>query len=328
MAKQNNQKIKLLTLFNILREQTDEKVHLTTNQLIEELQKQNIPADRKTVYEDIKCLNKNGYEVLIERKKHNEYYVVNRLFDLVELRILKDAVLSAKFITSAKTELLIDKLVHLTSNSQGKSLKESIVSINSVKHTNEHIFYNTDTIHNCIIENKKVSFFYFDYTIDGQKAFRKDKTRYVVNPIELVLCEENYYLICFMDKYQNIISFRVDRMINVEAEKENIMNTESIESLNLCEYKKEVFSMFGGEKSKIKILADNTMANIVIDKFGENIRFTQKDDDTFEIEVEVQLSPTFYSWCFLFGDRLKVIHPEDVVALIKQQLNQLQDCYS
>lgn len=328
MAKQNNQKIKLLALYQLLAKQTDEHVHLTTNEIIEGLRAQGISADRKTIYEDIKCLNASGYEVLIERRKSNEYYIVNRPFDLVELRILKDAVQAAKFITPTKTTLLIDKLAKLTSTREGELLKKSVVSSVSAKHTNEHIFYNTDTIYNCIINNKKVSFLYFDYTVEGQKEYRKSKKRYVVNPIELVLSQENYYLICFMDKYQNIINFRIDRMTEVQEEKEPIASADCIDSFDLNEYKKKVFNMFGGENTQIKILADSSMVNIVLDKFGKELAFNKIDDNSFEVEVEVELSPTFYAWCFQFGGKLKVIHPEDVVLLIKEQLNQLKTCYS
>lgn len=327
MSKQRNQKIKLLYLLDILRNETDESNHLTTNALIERLGQKGISVDRKTLYEDIKCLNANGYEILKDRNKSNEYYVVDRPFDIVELRIIRDALQSAKFLTEKKTKILIEKVSNLAGSKIGEVLKTNVVCSDTVKHTNEYIFYNTDTIHNCINENKKVSFLYFDYNINGEKDFRKNGQRYIVNPIELVLSEENYYLICCNDKYQNIISFRIDRMIDVEKEAEPRTEIECINTFDINQYKKEVFNMFGGCSQAVTLHADNSMVNIVMDQFGEQVRLTKIDDNTFSADVSVQISPTFFSWCFLFGDKLKVTAPEDVVLLIKQRLKDLQNCY-
>src|SRR5690554_5457599 len=125
MPKERNQKIKLLCLLDILKNQTDENHHLTTNELIQKLQEIGISAERKTIYQDIECLNSFGYEVLKERTKRNEYYVVDRPFDIVELRILRDAIQSAKFITERKTKLLVDKISNLAGSRIGEILKKN-----------------------------------------------------------------------------------------------------------------------------------------------------------------------------------------------------------
>jgi|BioPla2DNA2_1021312.scaffolds.fasta_scaffold81113_1 predicted DNA-binding transcriptional regulator YafY len=328
MAKEKNQKAKLLYLLDILRNESHETCSLTTKQLISKLNERGIPVDRKTLYEDIKFLNSIGYEIFKERKKSNKYWIAERPFDLAELRILMDAVQSAKFITECKTKQLIDKIADLAGTKLGEELKKNMSSINTVKHTNERIFYNTDTIHNCLQAGKKVSFKYFDYGLDGSKIFRKEGERYVVNPIELLLSEENYYLICCTDKYRNIISFRVDRMLDVEMEDDPIAEHECISSFDLNEYKKEVFHMYGGEQQSVTLLADNSMVNMVLDKFGEDIELTKVDDNKFSVTVNVRLSPTFFSWCFLFGDKLRVTAPEDVVALLKSRLEELKVCYA
>lgn len=327
MSKERNQKIKLLCLLDILKNETDDNHHLTTKEIINKLKEKGISADRKTLYEDIKCLNAFGYEVLKDRNRSNEYYVVDRLFDIVELRILRDSVQSAKFLTERKTKLLVDKLSNLAGSRMGEMLKRNVVGNNSTKHSNEYIFYNTDTIHNCINQNKKVSFLYFDYSIDGNKEFRKNGERYIVNPIELLLSEENYYLICCTDKYQNIISFRIDRMTDVKMEDAEIIDTDCINSFDINQYKKEVFNMYGGFTQTITLNADNSMVNIVMDRFGEDIILQKVDDNTFSVKVDVQLSPTFFSWCFLFGNKLKVTAPKDVVLLINERLIELQKCY-
>lgn len=56
----NPQKIKLLKLYEILRQHIDEDRPLSTNQLCAMLETEGISCDRRTLAEDIDILNANG----------------------------------------------------------------------------------------------------------------------------------------------------------------------------------------------------------------------------------------------------------------------------
>lgn len=92
-------RIRLVKILEILRQETDEDNPMPTNTLIKKLAEQGIECDRRTLYRDIQVLNDYGYEVLRTRAISNEYYIVDRSFDIPELRILLDAVQAASFIT-------------------------------------------------------------------------------------------------------------------------------------------------------------------------------------------------------------------------------------
>ena len=64
MAKTYNQKLKLLHILRLLNEKTDENHYLTAAQLIEELDKEGIRAERKSIYSDIQELVDYGYDIL------------------------------------------------------------------------------------------------------------------------------------------------------------------------------------------------------------------------------------------------------------------------
>ena len=101
-----------------------------------------IECDRKTLYQDIVNLNAYGYEVMLRRGQHNNfYYVEDRSFDVPELRILMDAVQAASFITEKKTTELIDKISALVGSNRAELLKKNIVAFNTTKHTNETVYY-------------------------------------------------------------------------------------------------------------------------------------------------------------------------------------------
>ena len=162
----HQRKIRPKVVYDILLKESDEHRPLSTNEIIEKLSERGISAERKTLYEDIKLLNAYGYEVLSERGRANYYYVVDRTFDTAELRILTDAVEAARFVTEKKTKVLKDKLRELAGVTGAETLGAEHLKFDVVKLRNENIFYNVDTLDECISAGKKCSFLYFDHDFD------------------------------------------------------------------------------------------------------------------------------------------------------------------
>ena len=63
MPKGTNQKFKLYRVAQIMLERTDENHYITMPELLEALREYDITADRKSVYSDLKDLEKFGVEV-------------------------------------------------------------------------------------------------------------------------------------------------------------------------------------------------------------------------------------------------------------------------
>ena len=63
MAKSSGQKLKLLYLIKMLRENTDENHPMSTPDIIKYLENQGIHAERKSIYNDMECLADFGYDV-------------------------------------------------------------------------------------------------------------------------------------------------------------------------------------------------------------------------------------------------------------------------
>ena len=64
MAQDNCQKIKLLKLYELLQQETDERNPMTTRRVIERLGQMGISCDRRTLAKDMTLLNEYGYEVM------------------------------------------------------------------------------------------------------------------------------------------------------------------------------------------------------------------------------------------------------------------------
>ena len=148
-------------LNKILNELTDENTTLNANELIAELEKYGVSAERKSIYDDIEALRYFGVDVNISSEHGRGYYVGERLFQLSEIKMLIDIVQAAKFISENKSFELIEKISTLVPLSDRKALKHQIVVANRVKSVNETVYYSIDHLYRGIEEKKQVRFRYY-----------------------------------------------------------------------------------------------------------------------------------------------------------------------
>lgn len=74
MAKAANQKLKILYLLRLL-EETDETHLITMNAILEELERQGITAERKSVYDDMDALRTFGAQIVSQKGRYSGYYL-------------------------------------------------------------------------------------------------------------------------------------------------------------------------------------------------------------------------------------------------------------
>ena len=123
MARAANQKLKCLYLWQFLLQNTDEEHPATIPQMIEYLARHDIPAERKSLYDDIEALRQCGLDVEYRKAQGGGYYVASREFQLPELKLLVDAVQSSKFLSLRKSNALITKLEKLASRYEAQALR-------------------------------------------------------------------------------------------------------------------------------------------------------------------------------------------------------------
>ena len=211
MPKGTNQKFKLYRLAQIMLEKTDEEHFITMPEIMAELAKYDITADRKSIYTDLKDLYDLGIEVEGEPVGNRyHYHVVSRAFELPELKLLVDAIQSSKFITEKKTTDLIKKLEKLVSRQDAQKLQRQVYVTGRIKTMNESIYYTVDAIHNAISENKKIRFQYFQWNVKKEMELRHGGAFYHISPWGLSWDNENYYMIGFDSAAGKIKHYRVD----------------------------------------------------------------------------------------------------------------------
>lgn len=112
----------------------------------------------------------------------------------------------------------------------------------------------------------------------------------------MVWDKNNYYLLCYSERHDNIITYRLDKMEDVKIMNEERGKCYEYEKFNTEEYRKQVFSMFGGESRRVTLLFSANILTDMFDRFGDDIHIIKVDDETFSVDVTVQISKTFFAW--------------------------------
>ena len=324
MAERSKQKLKLIYLMQILMEKTDETHSITMAEMITALKAYGITAERKSLYDDIECLRTYGLEIIGTQEGRTYcYQVVNRQFELAELKLLVDSVQSARFITAKKTNELIKKIEGLASKYEASKLHRQVYVTQRVKTINESIYYNVDAIHTAIAENSQITFQYFQWNVKKEMELRKGGALYRVSPWALSCDDENYYMIAYDDVEEKIKHFRVDKMLHIEMNGKKREGKQVFQCFDIAVYSRKMFGMYGGKEELVRIECDNSFAGVMIDRFGKDVSMIRLDDERFVVNVEVAVSRQFLAWIIGLGDGVTLTGPENVVEMMNAEIDRL-----
>ena len=322
MPKSPNQKKKLLVLWELLLKHSDEEHPISIKQMIEDLERHDIKAERKSLYDDMETLRDFGLDVQSRKGSSPGWFIGERDFELAELKLLVDAVQSSKFVTRKKSDSLIRKLEGLASVHQAKALQRQVYVSGRIKTMNESIYYNVDKLHAAVGERRSVRFRYFDYNSRKEKVFRREGRQYAVTPYGLVWDNENYYLVGADAEKGDVRHYRVDKMYGIE-----LGEKAPAAEFDMARYAQKHFGMFSGVSADVKLKVKDEMAGIVLDRFGQDVILVPGSDGTFTVTVGVVVSPQFWGWVFGLGDGVEVCSPTWAVEEFKERLEKVRGLY-
>ncbi|WP_421378933.1 helix-turn-helix transcriptional regulator [Bacillus salacetis] len=324
-----NNKERLLKLMEILREKTDEDHELSFEELSTQFKLSygtEMKLNKNSLKDDIEHLIQSGFDVTINQVKEGlpKYYSHQyRLFELYELRMLIDAVVSARFITKDETKNLIRKIKRLTSIHQAKLLQNEILIDSSVKSESPMVRLTIHELHQAIAEKKVITFQYGRYNVDKQFTLSRSGGRYRVKPLALTWTNDFYYLIAFFMEADEIRHYRIDRLRNVEVTKE----TFTFEPFDVSRYVQSTFHMFAGSEEWIKVRFKNELINVMLDKFGKDVDIQKIDEEHFILTTKARDSEGLASWILNWGSQAKVISPPSLAEKIKTEIEKMNEIY-
>lgn len=135
MAKQSNQKAKLLYLQKFLTEETDAQHGITIAELVDRLAEAGIAAERKSLYDDIEVLRAFGLQIETVRGRANSYKLTGRVLQAQEV-VKTGLALKAAGVEGA--EAIIDSLCGLLSKYDAESVKNELAAAVMPQQDNAH----------------------------------------------------------------------------------------------------------------------------------------------------------------------------------------------
>ncbi|WP_124728041.1 helix-turn-helix transcriptional regulator [Staphylospora marina] len=319
---------RLLKIMEILREETDEDHKLTLAELKERLQRDVGPhchAGDRAIREDLAALDENGFPVYQETGPRgiHRYSHIERSFEHHEIRMLVDAVLTAKFIPRSDAEKLVEKLLSQTSRHMRAQLRKHVHFDGYVRLDHRTIRYEIEKLQKAVIRQQKVLFQYGSYNVNKEFVLRRNGEFYEVEPVELVFNQGFYYLIGTYVPENMIRHYRVDRIRNLTVTDQRFRKNE----FNLAEYLGKVFHMFTGTRETVTIHFRNHLVNVVIDQFGLDVDLKKVDDEWFELKAKVLVSDGLVAWLLGWGGDAKVIRPESLVNKVREKIGKMGKLY-
>ena len=313
-------KLRPIYLINILKERTDEDHYLTTSQLCAILKSEyGIDTHRTTIKSDIEMLQQAGFGIQAVRSTQNQYNFIEREFDIAELKLLIDAVQSAKFMTKAKSDQLVTKLTALAGVNKARELKRNLVVDGRNKLENEHILMIVDAINDAINQRRKIRFQKVEYNVKKERVLHHGGETYSFSPYSLVWDGDFYYVVGFSDKYQSIGSHRVDRIY----QRPEILDEAVIPAplgFDVNKYINTTFRMYNAPRKEVELVCDNGVMDAIIDRFGPDVETYACDQQNFRVIAEVAVGTVFFNWIFGFNGKVKIKAPEDVKEQYKDQV--------
>lgn len=307
---------RVLLVLKYLLELTDENHFVTIADINEYLAEHNLIGDRKTIADCIQELQAIGYDIQCVRSTQNRYYINKRDFSLAEVKLLVDAIQSSHFIPTGESQRMIEKLAGLVGEHKGEILKRQLYIESRSKADTLGLTKTVEIIYEAITRERKISFQYFDYNPNKEKVLRYDGWTYSLSPYVLVWNNDQYYIVGYSDKYQDIVKYRLDRMTNLEILEE--ASTPKPDDFDVSDFFDKEFSMLQGETTTVELLCENKLMGSIIDKFGKDVCTEIVDADHFKVTTEVSLSGNFYGWVFASSGAMRILAPENAVAEFKE----------
>lgn len=361
-GKKQNQKLKPYLVLQYLLRKSDENHVVSAENIVGYLQETcGIYAERRSIYRDIEEINKamliveeeidvheaeeriaedEREKLVVYDKSKKGFYVRQRHYDPTDIRLLAECIYSAKFLSIGQAERLANVVCEFVSEENAKTIRHDAFLTDRVKTDNKSVLNNITTINDAMSkeldgqkhEPEKIAFQYLKYSVNdvSQHAERRKGERYIVSPYKLLINDGYYYLLAFDDHFKDMRTYRVDRMKNVDRTGTPRDGKEAFTNIDLRDYTKRVFSMFGGRDERVTIRFINRLLDAVVDRFGNDkntVHYAKFDDTHFTVTTHVEISEQFFGWLLGFGKKAVILDPPNVIERFVNYISDIQEKY-
>lgn len=336
-------KMVIINILDILKRYSDENHRLSQKQISDILKRDyNTTVERKTIKRNIMNLIDYGYEIeytetvrYIKNKEGIEEesstlsdFYLKREFTDSELRLLIDSLLFNRYLPARQCKDMIKKIEGL-SNENFKSRVKHIQNLPDNMPRNNQIFYTLEILDEAITKGRKVAFTYNEYGTD-KKLHPRRQEPYLINPYQMVAVNDKYYLICNVDKYDNLANFRVDRITDIKILNDRVKAKKEVKGLenglNLPKHMAEHIYMFSGDSIRVLFRTKKYLLSEIFDWFGKDVTFLDETEDEVTCSVYVN-EKAMRKWALQYALHVRVLSPQSMVDGVRADLEKAKELY-
>lgn len=323
MANTSDGKKRFLSILEILMQESDKEIHLTSEDIrVRLIEKYDIDADRRSIRSDIKVMVDAGIvrdtgKAGTPRDERGTYFD-KWMFEDWELKVLIDSISEVKCIRSKEIQSIIERLESFGGPGTRVLLKKNEPALEPHDYWMEEEFRNTFIrLLQAIKSRNKVTFNYGKLNTEKKFELRRPE-KYKVSPYSIQNNEGSYYLICNTDDKPDISTYRIDRIRNLDIDGEQSIPPSRLPAGDLTEevakFHLNNTDSFSGPSQvvEVKWLEDLKEISIIYDVFGvDNVsKKGHGAEDVFV--VRAQENKGLYNNLLRLGNTIEVVAPKAV----------------
>ena len=335
MGKKNHNRQLPFLILRYLNEEASVENPVTQTQIAEDISNEwGVPLNRKTVNRYFKMFREElGYKIGSSSKG---YWLINEFSDY-ELRLLSDAVLSSKYISSEESREITRKLAGVASREYKDRYNNIIIMSEDEKNTSSLLFTKLDTINDAINNHTNISFEYTSwYRDDAKRRARSGKQS--KTPVCIVYMDQRYSMVSgFLDESYQLHTeyFALDKMSYVKKEcmeqkrlRVTLTDNDRMMIWDIAALKEPLDI----SKTYIRVAATEIIMHSMESHFGKEIlksEYKGFNDTKFVYDVSIKTEENaFMQFLRENMSELKLISPPALVGQFKKELQSALDMYT
>lgn len=301
------QKATILCLYDILKKYTDENHILSAEKIREKLKIiYDVDMERRAIYRNIEALRSMGIEIEGYQDNREGYYLIDREFELSEIRLLCDVIAASDMIKEETGKKIIAKLIDSQSIFQGRMLQKTVFVKSEKKIISKHLFYNIDALNVAINQGCKVRVQLLEYSLD-QKLAEVPDGRIVFSPYATIWAEGYYYILAKREHSEQLEHFRIDHMKDITILERGVDMI--FGGLNPGQYAKKWIYQNGEMEEKYEIECDPDLWQELAEEFGSHAVVFRKDHKSMAVRVNA-IPSVMRVWIMSHINRCEIIGPK------------------
>lgn len=301
------QKATVLCIYEILKKYTDENHIISAEKIKEKLKSlYDVDMERRAIYRNIDALRSMGIDIEGYRENREGYYLVDRDFELSEVRLLCDAVAASDMIKEDDGKEIIKKLIQTQSVFQGRMLQKTVFVKSEKKIINKQIFYNIDTLNIAINQGCKVTTRVLEYGLEQELVERKDSPL-VLSPYVTVWADGYYYILAKREHCGELEHFRIDLLKDIVILERGVDMI--FGGFNPSEYAKQIILQRGENYERFEIECNIELWQELADIFGKDAVIVNRNRNVITVKIHT-IPSLIRSWVLEHVNECEVLNPK------------------